>query len=46
VDDSDFSHRVMNPWSGKKVFHIWVKNEMAGNWLRTPIEILGWIETN
>ncbi|EOA33853.1 hypothetical protein CARUB_v10021343mg [Capsella rubella] len=39
VDGSGFSHGVVNESSGNKVFHIFVRNEVRGNWSREPIEI-------
>ncbi|XP_010468054.1 PREDICTED: putative F-box protein At1g70960 [Camelina sativa] len=39
VDDSQFSHEVVYEWNWNKVFHIWVRNEVAGTWSRIRIEI-------
>ncbi|XP_010474271.1 PREDICTED: putative F-box protein At1g70960 [Camelina sativa] len=39
VDDSQFSGDVLYKWNWDKVFHIWVRNEVAGTWSRNDIEI-------
>lgn len=45
VDDSDFSHGVVNELNGSKVFHIWVMNKTTRTWSKDPIEIPRWRET-
>ncbi|XP_010474257.1 PREDICTED: putative F-box protein At1g70960 [Camelina sativa] len=42
VDDSQFSYMELEfkyEWNWNKVFHIWVRNEVAGTWSRNRIEI-------